>query len=588
MDSIVGFVLSKNLSPDQSKRAVEAQQTALRHFPWLERQSLQIGETVVHVWGHGRISDRLHRLEDETLLVAIGSPAGEIDWSLVEEDLKRAERAEHLTPPWEGRLVLLRVSPDGSKWTMWNDWIGSIPVFHTELPEGRIAGTMEPAIVAAAGFSLEDFFVPGLISLLVNGHYLGERTLFKGLGVVPPDCVAEWDSAGYRWKRLWTVRPSDERWNASDDELVEEMDELFRAAVTSVLGSDSSWILPLSGGLDSRLIAAVGSDLGVELHAYTYGHSDWAESVYARQVANRLAIPWQGVPIPPDYLERFTGMWLEWFGSAMHCHGMYQMPFLTHLSTQPAGRIIHGFAADSLVGKCVDDLVSTHRDPGVGVELKNPGIYCETPYVEQLLVDRQLGDHLEAVRAQTKHEIEQIPGEWYQQLMYADFWNRQRLLVYYHPTMYDYYRGVVTPLVNRDYARFCFSLPRHALEGRRLQVEMLRRKYPRMAAIRGTFGKPTVLTASYLSKKIVARALPRSMRKGFLVEFGTTQNKMHLDALEAHGEDCLWPLNQVRHRLGDLFNLELLEQTYREAVAGDEAAYHRLLPIQTVALYYVG
>jgi hypothetical protein len=587
MGSIVGFTIGRNLSPAESRRADEARETALRHFPWLQRRSLKLGDSVLHVWGHGAFSDRMHRSEDGTFLALVGSPAGKVDWSLVHEDLNKAERPEDLRSPFDGRFVLLRVSSDGGEWTMWNDWAGSIPVFHTAPGDGRIAATLEPAVVAAADYTHEDLFVPGLISLLVNGHYLSDWTLFEGLRVVHPDCVAQWNGAGFRWTRLWTAPPSEDRWGASDDELIDEMDELYREAVGSAIDRDSTWILPLSGGLDSRLIAAVAADLGAEMHAYSYGHSTWAETVYARQVAGRLEIPWQRVPISSDYLVRFTRMWLEWFGSGLHCHGMYQMPFLTHLSTQPDGRMIHGYMADSLVGKCVDDLVRTHSDPNVGVELKNPGIYNETPYVEKLLVVPRLNEHMETVRAQAKHEIEQIPGAWYQQLMYADYWNRQRMFVHYHPLMYDYYRGVVTPLLHREYARFCSTLPRHAVEGRRLQKEMLRRKYPRMAAIRGTFGKPSVLTAAYLSKKVVARSLPRSLRRGFLVEFGTTPNRMHTDALMAHGEDCLWPLNEVRQRLGDWFNLDLLEQTYRQATGGDEKAYHRLMPIQTVAWRFV-
>ena len=63
--------------------------------------------------------------------------------------------------PWEGRVILLRISSGGKRWTMWNDWLGSIPVFYAEIESGRIASTLEPVTVAAADYTPDNFFMPG-------------------------------------------------------------------------------------------------------------------------------------------------------------------------------------------------------------------------------------------------------------------------------------------------------------------------------------------------------------------------------------------------------------------------------------------
>ena len=68
MDGIVGFAMARGLSPEQTARADEARETALGHFPWLRHHSSRIGDTVLHVWGHGSVSKHLHRLEDGTFL----------------------------------------------------------------------------------------------------------------------------------------------------------------------------------------------------------------------------------------------------------------------------------------------------------------------------------------------------------------------------------------------------------------------------------------------------------------------------------------------------------------------------------------
>ena len=328
MSSIVGFCIDLGLDDAAQERKDRALSNALRHFPWLASRRVTVGASFLQLWGHGRLEELVVNLADGGCAAVVGPHDGGVSVGSVVKALGRDADLSDFELPWEGRAVLLMLSPDGRQWTMWNDWCGSIPVFHTQVGHGRIASTLEPAVVAAANYTSDDFFLPGLVSLLVNGHYLGDWTLYEGMRVLPAECMAEWDDDGYRWSRLWTVKPSDERWDRGWDDLAGEMYELSRQAIGVVLTTQPAWVLPLSGGLDSRLIAAVGSDMGVELHAYTYGPSGWNETICSRQVAKALDLPWERVDLGTDYLAKYTPMWADWFGSGLHFHGMYQLPFL--------------------------------------------------------------------------------------------------------------------------------------------------------------------------------------------------------------------------------------------------------------------
>ena len=170
MGSIVGFSLFSSLESRDAKRLLASQEQALSYFKNLERKSVPLGLTRLEVWGHSDVSGRLHTLPDGSLLALIGSPHGEINWRTVQETLSKNERTADFELPWDGRVVLLRVSADGRRWTMWNDWLGSIPVFHAEIGSGRVASTLEPVVVASAGYTPDDFFLPAVVSLLINGH----------------------------------------------------------------------------------------------------------------------------------------------------------------------------------------------------------------------------------------------------------------------------------------------------------------------------------------------------------------------------------------------------------------------------------
>lgn len=583
LNRIVGFAISTGLPETSVVKQASALHNALVHFPWLKYLSFSFGQSQLEVWGHGDLPDCIHHLEDGSLLAVVGSTSDNVSWSKLEEQLRGINNPENLELPWDGRVILIKINADGRHWTIWSDWIGSIPIFHAKIGGGRIASTLEPVVVAAAGYTSNDFFQPGLVSLLINGHYLGDWTLFKDMKLVRPDCVAEWDDQGFRWKRLWTVKPSDKRWDRGSDELMDEMYMLSRQAIAKVLSTRSSWVLPLSGGLDSRLIAAVGADMAVDIYAYTYGPPKWPDTIYAHQVARTLRLPWKRVDLGVDYLKKYTRMWADWFGSGMHFHGMYQMPFLEFLESEKPGSILQGYMGDPLAGNHVRSLIATHMNSDGCVPLTNRWVHWTAEQVQGLFkfpIDEAIGQ----VAAKIEEEISAVEGALYQRLMFLDFWNRQRMFIYYQPTMYDYWRGVATPFFNVEYARFCLSLPLLALEDRRLQREMLRSFYPKLASIPGTYApRPLTLTGRYLLKLGIARCLPKALCFGPLREFNPTPNTLEPDCMRAARELSLWPIYEVWERLSEWLNMNMVRDAITAATRGDLQAVNKLEAVQTLA-----
>jgi hypothetical protein len=187
------------------------------------------------------------------------------------------------------------------------------------------------------------------------------------------------------------------------------------------------------------------------------------------------------------------------------------------------------------------------------------------------------------VRLQTQAEIDSVPGSRFQKLSMLDLRNRQRLFVSYQPMMYDYWRGVGTPLMSRDLARFCLSLPRTALDGRRLQVDMFRRYHPTVAAIPSTHGnQPIEMRTSWSLKRWLAWHLPPALRRGPLREFNPLGNTAAHDCLHAHGRQSLWPLNQTCENLDQWFDTATLQRMIEAALTGNSGT-SKCVPIQTVA-----
>lgn len=581
MSSIVGFTAVSGLSEDGIIASNAAQHRALAYFSHLEQISFKMGETRLDLWGHKTLSKRVQSLPDGSLLALIGSPHGEVLWPEVTESLAQTRRPDDFALPWDGRVILLKISADGQRWTMWNDWIGSIPVFHSQIGQGRIASTLEPVVVAGARVSADDIFTPGLLSLLIHGHFLSDWTLFQGIKVVPPDCVAEWDDRGFDWKQLWTVKTSEDRWDTSWDDLVDEMYELSRQAIAEVLKTHSSWALPLSSGLDSRLIAAVGADVGAEMYAYAWGAPETTDVVYSRQIAKALDLPWKRIELGTDYLVKYTREWADWFGSAIHFHGMYQMSFLDALEREPAGPVLSGFLGDKLSGS---NLIQP--DPAGRCQLYNDWNTAWSVNEIRALMQVPVDDALEEITAAIQKQIDALPGNQFRKQSFLELWSRQRFFTGFQSTLCDYWRGGATPFLNRAYARFCMSLPRAALDHRRLLGDVYRRYYGLLATIPGTYAnEPFIPTGRYLLKRRLARILPTSLQLGPLLGFNDAPLRMDVDCVQATGRASLWPLYEVRDRLAEWLDVSQLDAAYQAVMSSrdDIRPLRKLQSVQTLA-----
>lgn len=584
MSQILGFTISRGLPPNNLTRAFEAEDRALSYFPHLERNSLEIGETTLHIWGRDTISNCAHTMPDGSTLALIGSPHHSVSWGAVQEKLLKVERDEDFIPPWEGRVLLLRVNADGDSWTIWNDWLGSMPVYHMESSHSRIASTLEPVTVASANLTPDDFFLPGLASLLLNGHFISDWTLYKNVKSIPPDSMTTWNERGYRASRLWSVQPSQERWNSLWDDLVDEMHVLSQKAIAEILKQHPRWAMPLSAGLDSRLIAGVAADVGVEVRSYAWGSSDNTDVIYSREIAKALGFPWKHIDLPKDYLMKYTRRWFDMFGTAMHFQGMYLMSFLDEIQAEPPAPTITGFIGDVLSGDAINDSVRFQTTKRYQV---NHEWYSDwDPSLLRSTMKRPMNDALEENAANLRKEIDSYPGANYQKLMYLELWSRQRTFINFLSTLKDYWRGVATPFLDRTYARFCFSLPMAVLDDRRLLGDVFRRYYGKLATIPGTYGsEPYIMTGRYFLRKKIVNKIPAPLRKPFMKGLEKTSLCVDFEPLQAHGKKSVWPLFEAWDQLSEWFDMKQVESDFQAVMTStrDVRPLRRLQAVQTIA-----
>ncbi|WP_232833747.1 asparagine synthase-related protein [Saliphagus sp. LR7] len=191
-----------------------------------------------------------------------------------------------------GEFVCLVVDRERRRLHVVTDRLGSRPVYCYR-GEGWLlcATAIQPL---ARHPAVETAFEPApLAEYLATGTVRGIRTPLEGVERLPPASVTTIGPEGVESRRYWepTYRPVDRPIGAFVDRFVER----FRAALADRLRPGRDHGLLLSGGSDSRLLAALG---GVER---AYGFDDGSREVaVASRVAARAGLRFARLPAGSD------------------------------------------------------------------------------------------------------------------------------------------------------------------------------------------------------------------------------------------------------------------------------------------------
>ena len=156
-----------------------------------------------------------------------------------------------------GRLLLAR------------DRFGINPLYHTRVGRSLFFASEIKAFIAVPGFRA------AADPLAMAEHFtfqntFGDRTLFKGVGLLEAGTVLLAEAGEVRTRRYWDLR-FDNDFGPTADQWAHGLRERFEAAVSRQLMSDVPLGTYLSGGMDTGAISAVSAASIPGLHTFTCG-----------------------------------------------------------------------------------------------------------------------------------------------------------------------------------------------------------------------------------------------------------------------------------------------------------------------------
>ena len=147
------------------------------------------------------------------------------------------------------------VEPAGDELWLGADVLGMFPLYYHATPERLIFAT-SPALVAADPWFDASLDVRGLVGNLLTMHMVGGHTLWVGVRRLTPGHALRWrQGEAAREIPVRVLTPGDKYFGESPAQHVDRSDEALDRAVR-LDASNGGTALLLSGGLDSRLLAA--------------------------------------------------------------------------------------------------------------------------------------------------------------------------------------------------------------------------------------------------------------------------------------------------------------------------------------------
>ena len=364
-----------------------------------------------------------------------------------------------------GQFNGIKYIPSEKRLVIVTDRLGSRPLYHSCEGGKHVIASEMKAVVAAAGrpVALDHL---GVLELFAFGHNLGSRTVLERINVLPPGSVVTIDEKGLRTSSYFKYRYQPLTENASSAFCGEGLAEAVRESMPLYLEGSARKCIFLSGGLDSRIIAASIDTDRYHVDAVTFGYPEARDVRYAARLSELLGFEHQIMTYPRVYLSKVIRRVVERTECATAFHHSTSVLFHDEIAKR-AESILVGFCGDVFSGGHLrPGMFSTRPGSGLAGMLFDRALCGSVKEVSRIFRDdvfKSLWSGLDAAFRESVNSIQDQAGH-----DVADVWdvvNRQRRFTFSAPKVDRRRFEVVAPLLDNRFVEQVLSLPASARKG---------------------------------------------------------------------------------------------------------------------------
>src|SRR5919199_3074811 len=181
------------------------------------------------------------------------------------------------------------------------DRLGVKPLYWAPV-EGGILYASEPAAILASGLVPARPDPAAIAQYLTLQYVPAPLSGFDGIHKLAPGEALTFEDGAVRIERYWALDYARKAAPATDEELLDELDELLREATRLRLIADVPVGAFLSGGIDSSLVVSYMAELESDTHTFSidFPHARYSEGAHARRVAERYGTTHEEFVVEPE------------------------------------------------------------------------------------------------------------------------------------------------------------------------------------------------------------------------------------------------------------------------------------------------
>jgi len=258
------------------------------------------------------------------------------------------DRGENFIKTLDGSFVLVIYDLKRDRIIVANDQHGQRHLYFTKNGNRFIFSSEVKAILKDHTFK-KDIDHEAIADFFAFGRILGEKTFFTRIRAIPPASIIIWDKGNLYEKRYWEFRFGDTSSEKSSSYYVDRLVRLFTKAAKKRTEGKRRLGVFLSGGLDSRTVAAAVRNQVQKLSTFTYGLEGGDEVNTARKVAESLGAEHHFVELRKDFLAEYAEKATYLTDGMLPCAHIWWMSLL-ETARKNVDIVFHGTSLDILLG----------------------------------------------------------------------------------------------------------------------------------------------------------------------------------------------------------------------------------------------
>ncbi|GIU78030.1 MAG: hypothetical protein KatS3mg005_1268 [Bryobacteraceae bacterium] len=379
-----------------------------------------------------------------------------------------------------GHCAAVYRDDETGKVQIWTNLAGSLHIYRQN---GAGRGAVGTRFRDLARRSEKKLDWEGLAGFFGLGFFPGDRTFYQDIRILRPASVYEFDGQGRKVREerywQWFHKPDERR---SEAETIEQFGEVLREVLADQT-REGRVALPLSGGLDSRTVAACLPD-GAKPFSYGYGYTpDSIEIRIARQVAEAAGLRFRPHVIRPYLFDK-----LDLVAEATECFQditQARQADVTDWLGDEADYVLAAHWGDVFCDDMGFPELEGTEEKVLQHSLKKMRKKGRGWLLEEIVRPHLKGDPEEAIREMMRAELRRLPEiedpDFRVKVLKTEQWAFRWTLASLR--MYQAAAFPRIPFLDPRVMEFFCTVPTRMVRGRRLQIEYLKRHAPRFARI---------------------------------------------------------------------------------------------------------